>query len=383
MHEEYLKFQLKTLETTLKEEVGYTGHDYFKDLYFVPNNLTSVSLDDVDLSTEFLGKKLKYSIGVASFVGGTEKLTQINQAIGEFCNQHQIAQSIGDEIHGLQKDATPEIITSYTIAREKNPKGLILGNLSARWLTQANPAEMVEVAQKAIDLIQADALEIYIEPLVDILWKKNQKPSSVGLVECLEKIIKEVKTPIIVKSLSTGLTNEDVKQLWDVGVAGVNIQGVGGTSMARIETLKRLTLSDKQMEPAIKRPFDFFGTPTVWSLLDITLRPENQEIPLIVGGGIRDGRQAVKALALGADIVSVGYPILIEIMEDFGYPDEQNLHTWFSRFIHQMKMTMVLLGAKTIPELRALVRSRVVLLGKTKEWVTGRHLTFPPKKIRS
>lgn len=380
MYEEYLKFQLKTLETVLKEDVGYTGHDYFKDLYFVPSNLTAVGLDDVDLSTEFMGKKLQFPIGVASFVGGTDKLTQINEGIGKFCQKYSIAQSIGDEIHAIQPKATPEMKKSYTVVREKNPDGLIFANLSARWLTQSpNP---VEVAQKAIDLIQADALEIYIEPLIDILWK-DQKPNTVGLMECLEQIIKDVKTPIIIKSLSTGLTNEDVKQLWDVGVAGASIQGVGGTSMARIETLKRLTLSEKQMEPAIKRPFDFFGTPTVWSLLDVTLRPENHEIPIIVGGGIRDGRQAVKAIAMGADIVSIGYPILIEIMEDFGYPDEKNLQTWFNRFIHQMKMMMVLLGAKTIPELRALVRSRVVLLGKTKEWVDGRHLTFPPKKLRS
>ena len=148
MYEEYLKFQLKTLETTLKEEVGYTGHDYFKDLYFVPNNLTNIGLDDVDLSTGFLGNKLQYPIGIASFVGGTEKLTQINQGIGEFCHQHQIAQSIGDEIHGLQNDITPEIIKSYSIAREKNPEGLIMANLSARWLTQSeNP---IELAQKAI-----------------------------------------------------------------------------------------------------------------------------------------------------------------------------------------------------------------------------------------
>ncbi|MHA1476178.1 MAG: alpha-hydroxy-acid oxidizing protein, partial [Promethearchaeota archaeon] len=158
--------------------------------------------------------------------------------------------------------------------------------------------------------------------------------------------------------------------------------GVGGTSFARVDTLNRLTLSQKQSVSPIKRPLDFFGTPTVWSLLDIALRPENNDIPLIVGGGIRNGLQAVKALAMGADLISFAYPILIELTEDFGYPKEKNLERWFERLIFQIKMVMALFGAKTIEDLRSLVKSRTVIFGRTREWIDGRNLSFPPKFIR-
>ena len=181
---------------------------------------------------------------------------------------------------------------------------------------------------------------------------------------------------------SVGFSNEDIRQLWDLGISAVNIQGVGGTSFARINTMASMTLAQKQTDPPVKKPYDFWGIPTLWSLLDVSLRSENHEIPLIVGGGIRNGIQAVKALALGADLVSLGYPILIELMEDFGYPDEKNLFKWFENFILEMKMTMCLLGAKNITELREIARNRIIFFGKTKDWIAGRNLIYPPTKGR-
>ncbi len=376
---EYLKYQLRTLEIVLKEDVQYAGKDYFKDLYFVPNNLTTVSISDVDLSTTFMGKKIQYPICVASLTGGDKKLTEINEKIGLFANEYQIAQGIGDQIHCVQPNASKEVIESYTVARKQNPQGLIIANLSGKYLVKSRT--YLDDVKKAIDIIGADALEIYIEPLLNILWSR-ESPGTLGFMERLKRVIHSTDIPVIVKTVSTGFSNEDVRQLWDVGVAGINIQGIGGTSFARIETLKRLSLFQKQAVPAVKKPFDYFGTPTVWSMLDVVLRPENRDIPLIVGGGIRDGRQAIKALALGADVVSIGYPILIKLTEDFGYPDEHNLQRWFSRFLHQMKMTMCLLGARNIEELREIVRNRVVIFGKTKEWIDGRHLSFPPKHMK-
>lgn len=374
--DEFLKYQFRTLEVVLKEDVQYDGKDYFKDVYFVPNNLTTVSISDVDLSSTFMGKRLQYPICVASLTGGDKKLTEINKTIGAFANEYQIAQGIGDQIHCVQPNVSKEVIESYSIVREQNPNGMIFANLSGKYLIKSKT--YINDVRKAIETINADALEIYIEPLLNILWSR-ESPGTLGFLERLKKVILSTDIPVFVKTVSTGLSSEDVRQLWDAGVAGINIQGIGGTSFARIETLKRLTLSQKQAVPTVKRPFDYFGTPTVWSLLDVKLRPENKDIPLILGGGIRDGRQAVKALAFGADIISLGYPVLIKLTEDFGYPEEHNLERWFTRFIHQMKMTMCLLGARNIDELREIVRSRVVIFGKTKEWLEGRNLSFPPK----
>lgn len=378
-HDLFRKHQIRTLKTVLKEDVEYHGKDYFKELYFVPNNLSQVSMEDVDLSTLFLGKKLQFPITVGSLVGGSKKFIKINDRISEFCAEFQIGQGIGDQIHCVQPEVSEDAMKSYKIVREKNPNGLILANLSAKYLTETY--SYLEDVQEAINIIQADGIEIYVDPLIDLLWGYNT-PGSKGFLERLKTIVETIDKPVIVKSLCTGFSNEDIRTLWDCGVSAINIEGVGGTSFPRIDTLEHLTLAQKQHEFAIKRPYDFFGTPTVWSLLDIALRKENKDCPLICGGGIRDGRQAIKAIALGADLVSLSYPVLIEIMEDFGYPDEDNLTRWFEEFLYEMKITMVVLGAKNIAELRQLARNRVVILGRTKSWLEGRKIAFPPKFIR-
>ncbi len=375
----FRKHQIRTLNSALKEDVEYHGKDYFKDLYFIPNNLSQVSIEDVDLSTKFFGKTLQYPVAVGSLVGGSKKLIRINEQIGKFCTKYGIAQCIGDQVHAIQPKATEEVLQSYRIARETNPKGLLFGNLSAKYLTEID--SYIEDVKKAVELIQADGIEIYVDPLIDLLWG-NHSPGSKNFMECLSAITEAVDIPVIVKSVCTGFSHEDIRKLWDCGVSGINIEGVGGTSFPRIDTLEHLTLAQKQQKETIKGSFDFFGTPTVWSMLDITLRKEHQDLPLIVGGGIRDGRQAVKALALGADVISIAYPVLLEIIEDFGYPDEHNLTKWFDQFLYEMKMTMVLFGTKNIAELRELVRNRVVIMGRTKEWLNGRQLKFPPDHLR-
>ncbi|MHA1854627.1 MAG: alpha-hydroxy-acid oxidizing protein [Promethearchaeota archaeon] len=371
--------QLSSFETALKEDIQYHGRDYFKDFYLVPNSLSSVSINEIDLSCSFHGKKLQYPIFIGSLVGGDVGLTKINETLGSFAKKYNIAEGIGDQIHCLGKSVKKSIIQSYSVMREKNPEGVILSNISAKYFAQSN--NFIDDVKEIVDVVDANGVEIYVSPLRDLLWDKDD----IGLLDFIPKLkdlIKEIEIPVFIKSISTGLSNDDIRQLWDIGVAGFNIEGVGGTSFARIDTLKRLTLSQRQSQSPIKRPLDFFGTPTVWSLLDISLRPENNEIPLIVGGGIRNGLQAVKALAMGADLVSFAYPILIELTEDFGYPKEHNLERWFERLIFQIKTVMALFGAKNIKELRSLIKTRAVIFGRTKEWIDGRKLNFPPKFIR-
>ena len=152
--------------------------------------------------------------------------------------------------------------------REKNPDGVILANLSAKFLVQSET--YIEDVKKVVNIIKANGIEIYLSPLRDVLWDKDDF-GLVGFIPKLKKLMEAIDIPVIIKSISTGLSNDDIRQLWDIGVSGFNIGGVGGTSFARIDTLNRLTLSQKQSVSPIKRPLDFFGTPTVWSLLDIAL----------------------------------------------------------------------------------------------------------------
>jgi len=374
--EKFANRPLEILDGMLKEEVQYKGYDYFDDIYLIQNSVPTIAFDKIDLSTDFLGKKLQYPIMFSALTGGHDELVNINTRLGEFANAYHIGMIIGDQIYGLKK---PKTAGSYTVARKSHPNGLLIGNINGSDLL--SPTFTLESFRTCIDMIGADAIEIYLNPLQQLM--RHETPAGYqGIYEKLQTFMEESSIPILIKSFGTGFAHEDIRKFWDLGIMGFDIQGVGGSSFARLETVRNLTLMEKQGGLETLQPFDFWGIPTVWSLLDISLRPENADVPLIVGGGIRNGIQAVKALAMGADLISLGYPVLIQLIEDFGHPEESNLKDWMDNFIREMKMTMFLLGASNLDELREIARTKVGIFGKSKEWLEERGINFPVGKVK-
>lgn len=364
---------MELLDIALKEDIQYHGFDYFEDIMLINNALPTYALDEIDLSTSFLGRKLKTPILFAPLTGGHEDLARINEKIAAVAKEYQLGMCVGNQIYAWKK---PKLSNSYAIARKTYANGLILGNLGFENII--DPAFEYEDFKTLYDSLGADAMSIYLNPLQQLFWNKKAN----GIRNFLEKIqsfIEKKEIKIIIRTMGEGISNEEVHKLWDIGVYGFELIGVGGTSFSRMQTLRTMTLAEKQSREPKIGPFDFWGIPTVWSLCDIALRTENQDIPLLVGGGIRNGIQAVKALALGAKIVSIGYPILLELIEDFGHPNEKNLNTWLDRFIREMKMTMYLLGAGSISELQQIARNRLVITGKTRSWIEERNIDIHKK----
>ena len=100
------------------------------------------------------------------------------------------------------------------------------------------------------------------------------------------------KIPIFVK-IAAGRVKEDVKIAAKTGADGIVVDGSeGGTGAAPVVASAHL------------------GIPTLPALVQAVRALEEmglkEEISLVVSGGIRDGSDVVKALALGADAVAIG-----------------------------------------------------------------------------
>ncbi len=115
-----------------------------------------------------------------------------------------------------------------------------------------------------------------------------------------------------------------------VGVAYIDVSGLGGTSWSKVEYAR------KGLTPG----FEEWGMPTVAALSEC-----KGIAPLIASGGVRSGIDVCKAVALGADVGGAAYPFIKALRE-------QRLEGTLSQWCDQMKAVALLTGSKDYSALK-------------------------------
>jgi isopentenyl-diphosphate delta-isomerase len=211
-------------------------------------------------------------------------------------------------------------------------------------------------ARAAVDMIDADALCLHLNALQEVV----QPEGDINWKGCLGKI-KEVSQnlgkPVIAKETGAGISKEVAKELEEAGVAAIDIGGLGGTSWSLVEKFRNKEPMDKD----IAKNFGDWGIPTAISLIECR---ESVKIPLIATGGIRNGIEIAKAIALGADIVGIALPLLKPAMKS-----DVDVEKKLYQIEKELKIAMFLCGAENLEELR---KKPVVVTGKSKDWLEAR-----------
>ena len=367
----------KMLDLIIKidTEKGST-YSAFDDLFLVHNALPEIDYKKIDLKTKFLNKKIDLPICISPLTGGEEGLVMFNKIIGLIGKTLNIPIFSGDQIYAIRDLGIPnkdKIIESYRVLREESSDAPVIANLRASDLLfhKITPSEV----QKCIDMIGADAISFYLSPLIDILLNQSNI-SYEGIIKKVESIKKEISVPIIMKEYTAGLSHDVVRRLWDIGVEMFDVSGYGGTNMCKLVMRKNFSASVKQTADPEITPFDNWGIPQIWSLMDIKMRKENAKVPVILSGGIRSGDQIVKGLICGADYCGIAFPMVSEIYEDIKYLSEHNLETYLEKIEYEIKITMFVLGFHNLAELKESGKNKMVIFGKTLEWMRQRNLNF-------
>ncbi len=310
----------------------------FEKYDFVHDAVTNVDLDAIDLSTNFFDKKISLPFMISSMTGGTEKATEINAKLAEVANKLNIPIGIGSQRQALENNAHHE---SYKIIR-KNAAGVpVLANIGASEIS--NNFNMTHL-EKIIDLVEADGLIVHLNPLQELLQKEG-KPFFKNLTENLRKVTETITLPVIVKEVGAGISKKAAKTLLDCGVKGIDVAGAGGTSWAGIEVLRN---------GKIKSEFWDWGLPTAYCLRKVGKLKSKYNFTLIASGGINNGFEIAKALALGAD-VTASAKMLLKTLINEGIESVIDLITgWFET----VKKIMFLTGAQTLDEFD---KSRLIL----------------------
>ncbi len=265
---------------------------YFDDYRFEHRGLPEIDLDDVRIGMRFLERDLRSPLLISCMTGGTGVAELINRRLAEAAEEERVVLGVGSQRKAIED---PETAASFRV-REFAPSVPILANLGA---VQLNYGYGIDECRRAVDMIDADALVLHLNPLQEALQPEGQLNFR-GLLPKIARVVEALEVPVVVKEIGCGLSAAVGRELANVGVRILDSAGVGGTSWARIEAARA-------GETGLGERFADWGVPTPESIRQLAGLPGVQ---VIGSGGVRSGVDVAKALALGADLAGMAYPFL-------------------------------------------------------------------------
>jgi isopentenyl-diphosphate delta-isomerase len=233
---------------------------------------------------------------ISSMTGGTEEAKGVNLALAEAAHAKGVAMGLGSQRAAIED---PSLEHTYKI-RGVAPDTLLFANLGA---VQLNYGFGIDHCRRAVDMIEADALILHFNALQEALQPEGEVNFS-GLLTKIEAICRQLPVPVIAKEVGWGISPGSARKLVDAGVAAIDVAGAGGTSWSRVEMHRTADTSQARLADA----FTQWGIPTAEAVSRV--REALPEIPIIASGGIRDGIDIAKCIALGANLGGMAGPFL-------------------------------------------------------------------------
>jgi len=325
----------------------------FEDVFLIHRALPELDLEEVDLSTEAFGYKFSAPIMISSMTGGAEEALKINASIAEAVEELGLGMGIGSQRAALENS---KLRRTYAVARKKAPNAFLAANIGAPQIIRDYTIKDVK---KAVDMIEADALIVHLNPLQEAVQPEGEAFYS-GVLRKIREITSSLDVPVIVKETGAGIAAEDAEKLEETGVAGIDVAGSGGTSWAAVEYYRAGERKDRFTEEAGKEFWDW-GIPTAVSVVEVV---QSVNLPVIASGGVRSGLDIAKALGLGADLAGFALPVLKPAVKG-----SEEVKEKIKIIIQQLRTSMFLVGADSTERLKEIP---IVVLGKTAEWLRTR-----------
>ncbi len=325
------------IDVCLDDNVSYRGITTGLERYLLPYNaLTQTSLDDIDLSTKFFGKRLTAPILIGAMTGGAELSKTINRNLAAAAQQLGIGMMLGSQRIMLDTVLGERAAESFTV-RDVAPDILLFGNIGLSQLDKRTAGDV----DRALDRIAADALAVHTNPLQEAVQYDGDTDFS-SSVERLRDAAGVLRHPLLLKEVGHGIgaaaVTELIRPSGELPVAAIDVAGAGGTSWSRVEQFVRY---GELRYPDLAD----WGIPTAQAIVEV--RELLPAVPLVASGGIRTGMDAAKALALGADVVAIARPLLAPAIES---ADAVVDH--LARFIDELRICLHGCGAPDLAALR-------------------------------
>ena len=308
-------------------------------------SLPELSLEEVDLSVDLLGKKLRAPLIISGMTGGTERAAVINRALAEVAQERGYAFGLGSQ-RAMIRD--PESAWTYEV-RKWAPDILLLGNVGVVQARDLPSEPMEELVQQ----VGADALCVHMNPAMELIQQDGDRDFR-GCLETFGRLVEELSVPVVAKETGCGVSAETAAELFKAGVRTVDVAGAGGTSWVGVETLRA-----EGTAQSVGAALWDWGIPTAASVH----LSKAAGLDVIASGGVQSGLDVARAIALGADAAGLAR----RVFQAFEEGGASGASAFLDTVEAQLRTVMLLCGARTVRDLQRVPR---VIAGDLKEWIS-------------
>ena len=310
----------------------------------VHQSLPETDYESVDTRVRLLGKELRAPLLIAAMTGGHERAAEINQALASVADERGYAFGLGSQ-RAMQK--RPETSWTYQV-RTHAPNALLFGNVG---VVQARDMSTDEIAGM-VEEVGADALCVHMNPAMELVQPEGDRDFSGG-IRTFQRLWSELEVPIIAKETGNGISREVAEKLRSIGIRHADTSGAGGTSWVGVETLRA-----EGEGRALGEALWDWGIPTAASVRYCV----DAGLTTIATGGIRNGMDVARAIALGASCAGIARHVYQAFLEG----GSDGARDFLLRVERELRSVMLLCGAKTIEDLQ---RTPRIVTGELRDWL--------------
>ena len=319
------------LEVAASGRADFAKTTLLEHVHLVHQALPELALDEIDLTTELVGKRLRAPLVITGMTGGTPEAAAVNRDLARAAQAAGVALGVGSQ---RAMDEHPELAATYVV-RDVAPDVVLLGNVGAVQALALGPARVVELGKR----IGADALAIHLNPGQEMIQDRGDRDFR-GQLDAIRRVIDAAPFPIIVKETGCGLSPEAARALAGAGIHTVDVAGAGGTSWVAVEAVRAATGSP---EASLGAELWDWGLPTAVSIV-ACVRARHV---VIASGGLRSGLDVARALALGARAGGMAAPML-RAQRAGG---EAGVREQIERVVGSIRTVCLLTGCRTAADL--------------------------------
>lgn len=335
------KRKTEHIQLCLTDEVEGVGKTTgLEGVDFIHNALPEIDFNEIEIATEFLGKRLNAPFLVSSMTGGSELAGSINRNLAAAAEKRGWAVALGSTRALLESEA----YHGSFLIRDIAPTVPIIANLGA---VQLNCGYGAEQCREIVERTGADSLVLHFNSLQEVVQDGGDLNFK-DLLPKIEKLAADLDVPVGAKEVGFGIDGEAAKRLHEAGIAYIDVAGAGGTSWSQVEKLR----TQDPLRKAAAEAFNGWGLPTKECI--VSVRQELPDVPVIASGGMKSGLDGAKAIALGADMTGFARQLLHAATES-----QQSAENLMEQIEFELKMAMFGIGAGTIADLQATNRMKI------------------------